>query len=180
MKYHATRGTLPGRPSICEDSQWELVERMCMLGPAKRIKVSTVVDELAKLTTGSCATTSCQSTELADRLRLNTVEWESVPEVIAAARRSLAESKDYVAQADAVIPLFGSLWEQLEQVQNRIDTHHSDACRTAFGSLVADADASTKKLQDRKRSLISLAETTMRCHAQHRALTKFCEAQFIE
>ncbi|KAE9097870.1 hypothetical protein PF006_g23482 [Phytophthora fragariae] len=50
MKYHATRGKLPGRPSICEDSEWELVERMCVLEPAKRIKISTVIDELEKLT----------------------------------------------------------------------------------------------------------------------------------
>ncbi|KAE9352604.1 hypothetical protein PF008_g5387 [Phytophthora fragariae] len=177
MKYHATRGSLPGRPSICEDSEWELVERMCVLDPAKRIKISTVVDELAKL--ASCATATSQANGHADTSRSNTVEWESVPQVIAATRMSLAESKDDVAHADAVIPLYGSLWERLGQVQQLIDSQHSDACRAAFGSFVTDADTSTKKLRGRTRSLISLAETTMRCHALHRALTKFCEAHFI-
>ncbi|KAE9015486.1 hypothetical protein PR003_g12095 [Phytophthora rubi] len=165
MKYHATRGTLPGRPSICEDRQWELVERMCVLDPAKRIKISTVVDELEKLT-------AYQTNRLADTPRSNTMEWEYVPDVIAAATMSLG--KDDSAQADAVIPLCGSLWERLGQVQKRIDGQHSNACRAVFGSLVADADESTKKLRERKRSLVSFAETTMRCHALHRALTKFC------
>ncbi|KAE9354776.1 hypothetical protein PR003_g3188 [Phytophthora rubi] len=177
MKYHATRGKLPGRPSICEDSQWELVERMCVLDPASRIKISTVVDELAKLT--SCATTT-SANGLAGTSCSNTVEWELVVEVIDTARMPLADFQDDVAQPDAVVPLYGSLWERLGQVQQRIDGQHSDACRAAFSSLVADADTSTKKLRDRKRSIISLAETTMRCYALDRALTKFCEAHFIE
>ncbi|EGZ20825.1 hypothetical protein PHYSODRAFT_402717, partial [Phytophthora sojae] len=46
VKYHATHGTVPSRPAICEDSQWELVVRMCVLEADERIKISTVVDEL--------------------------------------------------------------------------------------------------------------------------------------
>ncbi|EGZ20754.1 hypothetical protein PHYSODRAFT_379188, partial [Phytophthora sojae] len=42
VKYHATHGTLPSRPTICEDGQWELIQRMCALDPAQRIKISTV------------------------------------------------------------------------------------------------------------------------------------------
>ncbi|KAE8978531.1 hypothetical protein PF011_g23199 [Phytophthora fragariae] len=178
MKYHATRGKLPGRPSICEDSEWELVERMCVLEPAKRIKISTVIDELEKLT--GRATATYQTNSLADTPRSNTVEWETVSEVIAAARMSVIKCKDGVGEADGVIRLYGSLWERLELVQQLIGGKHSHACRSAFGALVVDADASTKNLRERKRSLISMAETTMRCHALHRALAKFCEAHFLE
>ncbi|EGZ20826.1 hypothetical protein PHYSODRAFT_408934, partial [Phytophthora sojae] len=46
-EYHATHGELPSRPRICEDDQWGLIQRMCALEPDKRIKISTVVDELA-------------------------------------------------------------------------------------------------------------------------------------
>ncbi|EGZ20821.1 hypothetical protein PHYSODRAFT_413676, partial [Phytophthora sojae] len=49
VKYHATRGKLPSRPTICKDDEWELVKRMCVLEPGKRVKISTVVDELARL-----------------------------------------------------------------------------------------------------------------------------------
>ncbi|KAE8978133.1 hypothetical protein PR001_g24929 [Phytophthora rubi] len=101
--------------------------------PAKRIKISTVVDELAKLTTGSCATTSYQANGLIGTSCSNTVEWEYVPDVIAAARMSLADFQDDVAQPDAVVPLYGSLWERLGQVQKLIGGQHSDACRAAFG-----------------------------------------------
>ncbi|EGZ13640.1 hypothetical protein PHYSODRAFT_406659, partial [Phytophthora sojae] len=46
VKYHVRQGKLPPRPTICDDRLWELVERMCVLNPKKRIKISTVVDEL--------------------------------------------------------------------------------------------------------------------------------------
>ncbi|KUF82827.1 hypothetical protein AM587_10011823 [Phytophthora nicotianae] len=48
VKHHASQGELPSPPAMCEDTQWELIKRMCVLEPTQRIKISTVVDELVK------------------------------------------------------------------------------------------------------------------------------------
>ncbi|EGZ20751.1 hypothetical protein PHYSODRAFT_495798, partial [Phytophthora sojae] len=58
LVYQATRGKLPSQPVTCEDIKWELVKRMCALDPEKRIKISTVVDELARLANVSTTTES--------------------------------------------------------------------------------------------------------------------------
>lgn len=43
---------MPMRPEMCSDDQWTLVELMCAHDPVARIKISTVVDKLARLSTG--------------------------------------------------------------------------------------------------------------------------------
>ncbi|KAJ8566561.1 hypothetical protein ON010_g6561 [Phytophthora cinnamomi] len=179
VKYHATRGIPPSRPTICDDDQWRLVRKMCVLDPEKRVKISTVVDELARLAN---LTTTSQAIEVRDISIPSAANWEFIPEIVANTQGLLASIQCDVDQSDAMILQYATLWENLEHVRGQIDDHESDdidTCRAAFCSLVADSRASTATLHDRKRSIISLAETTMRCFALQRSLDKFCEAYFL-
>ncbi|KAJ8558854.1 hypothetical protein ON010_g8596 [Phytophthora cinnamomi] len=176
VKYHATHGKLPSRPTICEDNQWELITQMCVQQPEKRIKMSTVVDKLAGLASinpASQLNTAMGSPHTAD------VKWESIPESVAAARQLLTTLQGTITQPDAPISLYVSLWEKLDKVHRRIDVGQSSACCSAFCSLVTAARESTKQLQHTNGSVVSLATSTMRCYALLRSLDKFCDAYFI-
>ncbi|KAG7378274.1 Serine/threonine-protein kinase tnni3k [Phytophthora pseudosyringae] len=87
VKYHAQHGELPARPAVCEDNQWELIERVCTLEPQNRIKISTVVDELARLA-------NSQDNSLADTSLTPSAKLESASEVIANAQLLLARLED--------------------------------------------------------------------------------------
>ncbi|KAH7474256.1 Serine/threonine-protein kinase TNNI3K [Phytophthora ramorum] len=174
VKSHATKGRLPAQPKACKDNQWELVKRMCAFNPKDRIKISTVVDELAKL-----ATTNNQHADRADNTPTNSVNLKCVPETIAKARRLVVRLRDVPGQRDAVLSLYACLWDRLEQVHRQIDGSSDAECRAAFCSLVADADVSTTELEDTKGNLVALAETTMRCYALNRTLAKLCDAYFL-
>jgi len=161
----AKMAKLPSRPEMCEDSQWELVKRMCAFEPEQRIKISTVVDELAELST---KTDNSATDEDAVSVGL-----ESVPGIVSSARQLLGGLHDSRSE----VSLYADLWDRLEQIHGRVGGEHcSDKCRAAFCSLVGDADTSTKKLQDMNGNLMFLAETTMRGHALHRRLDKVVDA----
>ncbi|KAE8896695.1 hypothetical protein PF005_g17229 [Phytophthora fragariae] len=177
VKYHATRGTLPARPTSSEDCQWELVRKMCVLEPEKRIKISTVADELARLANLSTS----QAMELADISTPGAMSWGAVPDVVAAAQELLNSLHCDVNEPGTMILQYTSLWERIEQLRRQIDVNERDdidRCCAAFCSLVAASHVSTTKLKGRKGGIISLAETTMRCFALQRSLDKFCEAYF--
>ncbi|EGZ12024.1 hypothetical protein PHYSODRAFT_336496 [Phytophthora sojae] len=236
VRYHATHGTLPARPK-CSNSQWELVVRMCALDPKQRIKISTVVDELARLANSGVNT---QAMAEPDTLSADVTNRVSVPDMIAAARHELARLAKPVVESpmrvppngvkrkrprrwlaswrvlvssakrcscstlpddvtdavstpgarqgtetlqgntDQVISLCSSLWERLERVHEQITVITIEDCCTSFHLLVVDAHAATTKLQVRERGIMALAETTMRFYALGRALTKFCEAYFVD
>ncbi|GMF21228.1 unnamed protein product [Phytophthora fragariaefolia] len=174
MKYHAMRGTLPSQPAICEDDQWDLVKRMCVLEPEKRIKISTVVDELAMLAKG----TREPNTATVNSLSV-TVNWESIPDVIRSTYALLNSLQGNNAQRCDLLSQYASLWQKFEQVRRWINDSQNNECHDGFCSLVASFRVATKKLQERDSSLISLAETTMRCYALQRSLERFCEAYFL-
>ncbi|KAE9095128.1 hypothetical protein PF010_g16829 [Phytophthora fragariae] len=174
VRYHATHGKLPARPTICKDGEWKLVERMCVQEPAERIKISTVVDELetlAKLNTIS------EAIDLTDTLPSNAASWESIPEVVAESQELLASLQE--TQHDEAFSQYLNLWRRLEQVRTQIGDNQIDKCRVAFCSLVAASHVSTAKLRYRKENLVSLAERTMQCYALRRRLDKFCDAYFL-
>lgn len=171
VKYHATHGKLPTRPAMCEDSQWELVKRMCAFDPEKR------VDKLATL--ANIKDISSESSGLDDISRLNSVSWESVAKVIEAAQRELEQLQDSENQRDEVQSLYASLLERLEQLHGQIHGSPNEERRAAFCSLVGDAEDAIAKLPDRKANLVSLAATTMQCYALDRALSKWCDTKFI-
>ncbi|GMF38971.1 unnamed protein product [Phytophthora fragariaefolia] len=177
VRHNATDGKLPSRPTICEDSQWKLVTQMCALDPEKRIKISTVVDKLARLATISAAG---QSSDMAPTPNSNAVSWKGVTEEIAAARQMLAQLQDGRSTQGETISQYVSMWRRFERARARIDSNQSDDCRASFCSLVCDAKESTAKLQDMDGSLISHAQATMRCYALGRVLSKLYDAYFIE
>ncbi|GMF39643.1 unnamed protein product [Phytophthora fragariaefolia] len=176
MKYHASRGILPSRPATCEDREWNLVKRMCALEPKKRLKISIVVDELARLAAVKEMSPSgyTRTTLIAD-----SVEWESVDEVIATAQQLLTQLNGGENASHEVLLRYLLLWERLEKVHRRLEVDASDDCRAAFCSLVADANATTATLRDRDNSLVVFAQKTMRYYALDRALRKLCDAYFI-
>jgi len=102
---------------------------------------------------------------------------ETVPGIVSAARELLAGLDDSRSE----FPLYTKLWDRLNQIHGQIDGKQDsgDKCRSAFCSLVGDADASTRKLQDTNGSLMFLTETTMRGHALHRRLDKFMDAFWV-
>lgn len=172
VKYHVRQGKLPPRPTICDDRLWELVERMCVLNPKKRIKISTVVDELERL---------AYANNQEDELTTNSpTDLEHVPTVVAAARQVLTQLQQHTDQRVAELSLYRDLWGQLERIHGLIDASCGAAGRSAFSSLVADAELATQELPTRKANLTSLAESTLLCHALRRRLDKFCEACFLD
>ncbi|KAG7375710.1 Leucine-rich repeat serine/threonine-protein kinase 2 [Phytophthora pseudosyringae] len=179
VRYHVKRGKLPPRPAKCAYAQWQLVQRMCAFEPEKRLKISTVVDELAAMANNLPNTLAGIRTEAS-------VILENVHFVIAAARRLFSrlqdDNQEVAAREGKVDALYSSLWDRLEQVYYHIrdirDTLNYGS-RTTFCCLVADANDSTKRLQDKARTLVSLAETALQCYALHRRLDKYVEANFL-
>ncbi|GMF30003.1 unnamed protein product [Phytophthora fragariaefolia] len=177
VKYHATCGKLPSRPRMCEVREWSLVERMCVLDPEKRLKISTVVDELAMLA----------NVDVTDRLSdekgtptADSVKWALVTDAIATAQQLLTQLHDDENQSREVLSQYVLFWKRLEKIHSRLEVDASDDnYRASFCSLVSDAKASTAMLRDRDNSLIAFAQTTMRCYALDRVLRKFCDAYFI-
>lgn len=117
--------------------------------------------------------------ELVDRSSSDSVNLQSAPEVIAAARNLLTRLQDDTDQRDSVLSLYILLWKSLEQTHKPIHDNSHTGCCAAFWSLIVDAEVSTAKLLDSKVSLISLAETAMRYYSLVRTLDKLCDAFFI-
>ncbi|KAL4086083.1 hypothetical protein PRIC1_014705 [Phytophthora ramorum] len=172
VRVHASNGTLPSRPASCEDKQWELVKRMCVLVPDKRIKVSTVVDELARLADG-------QDDNFANASSTESATLESALKAIATAQRLVTRLQDNLKGVEflPVLSLYRSLWDHLKQIHGQIDGNSK--CRVAFCTLVADAYASTSNLQGMEVTYISLTETAIRCHSLRRRLDKLKDAYFL-
>ncbi|EGZ20949.1 hypothetical protein PHYSODRAFT_494585, partial [Phytophthora sojae] len=167
-KYHVTQRALPPRP-LCTDEQWELVQRMCAFEPSKRIKISTVVGELAKMA----------NIHLSANMSIEPVNPKSVAEMITAARTLLAKLQDDKEQEGSVFSLYSSLWDGLAQVHNQCGNLQSSTDLADFYSLVREAYEGTKMLRDPTTSLISLAETVLQCYALQRRLIKLLEANFL-
>ncbi|OWZ03607.1 Serine/threonine protein kinase [Phytophthora megakarya] len=182
VRYHARKGKLPSKPTKCTSEQWKLVSRMCVLEPQKRIKISTVVDELAKLVVDELAKfveinedmdpPTCTMTTLSGDLN-------SVPVITAQARVLLDRLVNDVNRCNVEYSLYSSLWNHLERVRGQIDDNYSAKCMTMYCSLVDAAYEATLNLQNAKDSLTCLTETTMRCYALERRLEKFCEVYFL-
>ncbi|KAG3012908.1 hypothetical protein PC121_g14983 [Phytophthora cactorum] len=106
------RDELPSRPTICEDNQWDLVKRMCVLNPEERIKISTVVDEFDTLANASIGN---QTENYIETSAIGSVE--SVSRAISEAREMLVRPQGSTDRRDAVLSLYVSLWDSLEEVK---------------------------------------------------------------
>jgi len=186
VQYHVTRGKMPPRPSICSDEQWNLVTRMCVSDPKKRLRISTVVDELERfIATSTGKDTSNQVDHVADDIsaKKGSANRESVVSMTMAARKLLSQMQDNANQQDgAPIFLYSSLWDRIQHVREQIDEDNPEAaCKSAFHALVVEAQISTASLVEaRSGDLVSLAQIVMGCYALSRRLDKLCDAYFLK
>ncbi|KAG3108155.1 hypothetical protein PI125_g12082 [Phytophthora idaei] len=180
VRYNASRGTLPYRPTICEDNQRELVKRKCALIPNGRVKVSAVVDELAKL---AIAYLDNQNDNPTAASPMNCIDNNSVSNTISVMRNLLVRLQGSPDRRDPnwipILSLYVSLWNCLGKTKKQVDGNRATKCRTEFHRLVADANVSTLKLKDTNGNLITYAETTMRYYALDCRFDKLCEAYSI-
>ncbi|RAW31240.1 hypothetical protein PC110_g12403 [Phytophthora cactorum] len=112
VKYHAVRGELPYKLTICDNNQWDLIKRMCALNPEERIKISTVVDEFDTLANASIGN---QTENYIETSAIGSVE--SVSRAISEAREMLVRPQGSTDRRDAVLSLYVSLWDSLEEVK---------------------------------------------------------------
>ncbi|KAG6974038.1 hypothetical protein JG688_00003251 [Phytophthora aleatoria] len=94
------------------DNQWDLVKRMCVLNPEERIKISTVVDEFDTLANASIGN---QTENYIETSAIGSVE--SVSRAISEAREMLVRPQGSTDRRDAVLSLYVSLWDSLEEVK---------------------------------------------------------------
>ncbi|GMF35527.1 unnamed protein product [Phytophthora fragariaefolia] len=144
---------------------------MCSWNPKKRIKISTVVDELERLAKATTVTTT-PAEQVTDT---------TYAESAAFARHLLARWQETEDHNSSLVVLYVSLWDQCEHVHHQILEADGDvACCNAFHSLISEAQASISKLPSMKGDMISLTEITMRGYALQRRLKKLCEAFFLQ
>lgn len=157
VRVNARMGYLPLRPQRCTDNQWELVMRMCAHDPTRRIKISTVVDELKKLT--------CENEDG------STATAATAPEAIAAI---IAEMKNTCSQHEGspVSLIYELFWDRLEHVSTLLVNQE-------LLELVASAETTTRALAVITNKLIEFTELAIRGYALHRRLDKLIEANFL-
>ncbi|GMF12400.1 unnamed protein product [Phytophthora lilii] len=157
------------------DEQWQLVKSMCAFDATKRLRISTVVDELASF--ANC------SVKVDIEKRETAVSLEEIPSVISAVKELLMQlrhsSQDSKTPDVSLYSLFGSLWDELEEVFCRINDKLNVRWRSVFCVLVHDADISTSQLLDITTNLGSLFEMTLRCYALRRRLDKVVDANHL-
>ncbi|GMF23628.1 unnamed protein product [Phytophthora lilii] len=150
---------------------------MCVFEPDKRIKISTVVDELARL--------ACAEDKDYNEISTNvSVYLESVTDKLSAAKKLLmrlqSTSQNAESQENAVLFLVcRSIWDNLDKVHDRIHDNISVVSGETFCSLVKDAYASIMNLRGTTTNLESLTETTFQYYSLRRRLGKFIEEHFL-
>lgn len=181
-----SRGELPAWPNTCTGEQWALVIKMCRHEPVTRVKISTVVDELARL---------AMNLETADgRLKGSLsssgdeiVERGPVPagpsllEIISTAKKQLADGTEGALEHDhgAMHQIYRALWGRLEEVYALVANKKDFSRHDDLRSLVEAAHNRTKKLQRVDETLGELTEATLHGYALHRRLNKFISAHFL-
>lgn len=172
VKHHVLKGELPMRPSkeVCSDDQWALVERMCRRDPEKRIKITTVVDELAQLVSGG------HDEGAETSVALDTDEHVSI--VIAEMMAAVDDSEEYAGDDHALLRgVYRLLLKRLDHVTGQV-TSESPACGRLklLVERVRDGMAEAETCAD---SLTQFTETALRAYALHRQLDKFMAANFL-
>jgi ankyrin repeat protein/serine/threonine protein kinase len=192
VKFQLSRGNLPTRPTGCSDDEWSLVTRMCCHDPAKRLKISTVIDELGDLR-------SIKSEESLSELKLDNIpvlESKQVPDTLSAMKMLLKKlcgngmtrfsrklKKNFLGQVDGRVEiwyLYLSLWQRIELVHAHIVTSqqigHQDE---KLCLLVEDARVCTLKLSGLSHTLQEMTEATLHGYALHRRLDKLVSANSL-
>lgn len=174
VKVHVTRNrSLPARPSACTDDQWNLVQRMCKFNPEERIKIVTVVDELAKIA-GIAPTDEPRDTS-----------GEDVPRAVSTMPQCLRQQQGAQDDADRVVlcNIYERLWDRLgrvhAQVQEQVRQGEDPSCLDDLLAFSVRARDATLALSKRPRGLTSFTKTALRGYALHRRLDKVIAANFV-
>jgi serine/threonine protein kinase len=192
VKFQLSRGNLPTRPTGCSDDEWSLVTRMCCHDPAKRLKISTVIDELGDLR-------SIKSEESLSELKLDYIpvlERKQVPKTLSAMKMLLKKlcgngmtrfsrklKKHILGRVDGRVEiwyLYLSLWQRIELVHAHIAASlHIGHQDEKLCLLVEDARVCTLKLPGLSHTLREMTEAALNAYALHRRLDKFIIADSL-
>jgi len=162
VTYKVLNGELPPRPELCLDAEWKLVQRMCAFKPAQRIKISTVVDELAVLASVNVLDSSEEKPPAFP---------ESISSIVAAMNGAS------FAAGGAQQRTYGLLWSRLEHMTSVISSSDLELLRP----IVDQARDSTRQLRDSPLSSVTetkLIEATFQGYDLHRRLDKLIDANF--
>lgn len=161
VKYHVIRKELPQRPEQCTDGAWRLVERMCAPDPADRIKISTVVDELAKLAGANAPDKIEEKPSTAA---------EAIPAIIAEMKSENSTTRG------ALQRIYSLLRDRLEHVSSVIEESRGDL--DLLRPIVDRAHDSTTRLEYGSLLETQLIEAAFRGYDLHRRLDKLIDANF--
>ncbi|KAL4147497.1 hypothetical protein PRNP1_011253 [Phytophthora ramorum] len=142
----------------------------------QRIKISTVVDELAK------QVSNIDGNKPAKTVPTEIVAQKDLSKVLKSTQKLLGELRvNSERYDDSILSLYFVLWDHIKQVHGQIDGMEPIAgCWDAFQAFFSDARALTIKLQTMDKKLVSVTETTMCCYALRRRLNKLCDAYFLD
>jgi serine/threonine protein kinase len=185
VKVYVKNGELPIRPTVCTDKQWGLVERMCRFQPDMRVKISTVVDELAQLAAVHPVplgqTTTRKPCQCPKKPANNAPQTSS--EMVQGMRQRLERVRHDQGTASAhnliLGPIYDLLWDRIASVQHHTRGHHACEHADSMSEMLDTARASTEALQTVSSTLTQLTEATLGGYALHRRLDKFVDAVFL-
>ncbi|OWY99328.1 Serine/threonine protein kinase [Phytophthora megakarya] len=169
VKYHVTHGKLPSRPKLCTDDEWDLIKRMCTYEPKERIKISTVVDELAAL----AGVNKAESPEVVEPESI-ILSHEEFDEMKRLCRKEEHDQQETSSTNQVLLQtVYGILWDRLEDVCAMPNVEFR-----CLQSLFDNAWVSTRKLNQCPTTLTSFTEMAINGYALHRELDKVIDANF--
>ncbi|KAG6599730.1 Serine/threonine protein kinase [Phytophthora cinnamomi] len=171
VKVRVTRlKELPQRPQHCTDGQWELVKRMCAYDRSDRIKISTVVDELAALA-GADATQEPEPESAK-------LPKEQVAGVIDEMKRSCHLNQPETRSTNQVVlrSVYGLLWDRLADLCAIVKDESGSLDQ--LEALVGRARMGTRSLGQCLDTLTGFTEMATNGYALHRELDKAIDANF--
>lgn len=189
VKVHVSRARLPERPKICTDEEWALVMRMCRHEPLQRIKMTTVVDELARLAKRDSVTATSDAVHQPNEIISSAAESEGnrsepAPEVIAAIKLLVTSPRQNEAAGSGnlatLFDIYKVLWDRFERVHAEVARNASVSCWAGFEALVESAREGTLKLDGVNDTLVDLTEAILRGCTLHRRLDKLIAANFLD
>jgi hypothetical protein len=169
VKYHVVHErTLPTRPRLCTHEQWALVTRMCVNDQTRRLKISTVVDELERLMVE-------KGLKGKSPKGCDTATPTPITGIIASLKicDDSARSSSLAGQ-EAQSMIFSLLWQRLEHLSTTIANDDGDV--ESLRELAEKARVETLVLADSSDTLVEFTQTAMCGYALHRKLDKLIEA----
>jgi serine/threonine protein kinase len=168
VKHYVVREhRLPLRPDQCSDVQWALVERMCAHNPADRLKIGTVVDELATLA-------GVQLRDGADTTLHSPLSTSQSIQVVIGDMRRSCHSRDVCSISSdqrVLSQIYELLWTRLEHlVDKKLDRAES------LRQLIDKAASSVPDVQNASVTLVQFTESALQGYSLHCDLDKLMDA----